>query len=684
MAIFPPAIGSLMKAVLLLTVVLWMGIGLKSAAQTQALPPVLFNEQPTTLQPITLGANTSFYEDKSGDTLPLSVIRQKTFLPFSAKRNERTTQAERSLQATWLRFAIRNTHPTDTLHFYLYPGITELTNVYENNRSLGTTGVYTVPTPDRPYRHFLSIAIPPGQQNTYWIRSVILISTPSPVGATLYTAQAADQKLRVDTVYLPSLLLVMGILIGCLLFMGIYAAYHYVLSRDLAFLYYALYVTGCFLMALAHVDIRFGLAWLYPYLPNSRFPLSIPLIFAFYILFIQHMLAVKTQYPRLARWLTGLFLLLLAQQGITLLEFFQHRPLFASNVYYQYMLIPSAITLLLLLGLIGRSRSPIKTYLLMGSLSLVFISLVPSLINFYFFHVSYLGELFLNYIQFWANLGLVLECICFAFALAYRSRLVELEKNQLQQDNTHQLEVELIRRTQEIEAKNRELEIQHIRQLETAFEQKVAETEMTALRAQMNPHFIFNCLNSIKFFTTQNNGALASDYLTKFSRLIRRVLENSRSQQVTLQNELEALELYLEMESLRFNHKLTYQIHLDPSIDTEFIEIPPLLVQPYVENAIWHGLMHKKEGGTVVVRIGQLAIDTLQVTITDDGIGRQRAAELKSKSATRHKSFGMKVTSERIQLINQLYQSHTQVQVHDLVDRQGKAAGTEVVITIPI
>jgi hypothetical protein len=82
--------------------------------------------------------------------------------------------------------------------------------------------------------------------------------------------------------------------------------------------------------------------------------------------------------------------------------------------------------------------------------------------------------------------------------------------------------------------------------------------------------------------------------------------------------------------------------------------------------------MHKKEGGTVVVRIGQLAIDTLQVTIADDGIGRQRAAELKSKSATRHKSFGMKVTSERIQLINQLYQSHTQVQVHDLVDRQGK------------
>ncbi|RAI77267.1 sensor histidine kinase [Spirosoma telluris] len=161
---------------------------------------------------------------------------------------------------------------------------------------------------------------------------------------------------------------------------------------------------------------------------------------------------------------------------------------------------------------------------------------------------------------------------------------------------TQQLEAQLAQRTQEIQEQSRLLEEQHIRQLELGFEQKLAETEMTALRAQMNPHFIFNCLNSIKLYATENDAAKASDYLTKFSRLIRLVLENSRSERVTLQNELDALQLYLTMEAMRFKAKLNFRIDMAPAIDAEFIEIPPLLLQPYVENAIWHGLMHKESG----------------------------------------------------------------------------------------
>jgi sensor histidine kinase YesM len=138
------------------------------------------------------------------------------------------------------------------------------------------------------------------------------------------------------------------------------------------------------------------------------------------------------------------------------------------------------------------------------------------------------------------------------------------------------------------------------------------------------------------------------------------------------------------MEAMRFNHKLHYQIIVEDEIDVSFTEIPPLLIQPYVENAIWHGLMHKPEGGKVTVQLSQSSADLLLVTITDNGIGRAKAAQLKSKSATRHKSFGMKMTSERIHLINQLYQSQTQVQVHDLVDEGGEPCGTEVVIRIPV
>ncbi len=217
-----------------------------------------------------------------------------------------------------------------------------------------------------------------------------------------------------------------------------------------------------------------------------------------------------------------------------------------------------------------------------------------------------------------------------------------------------------------------------------AYQLKLSQTEMAALRSQMNPHFIFNCLNSIQFFTAQNDAERASDYLAKFSRLIRLVLENSKSERVTLANELETLRLYIEMEAMRFPDKLHYIITVANSIDAESIQIPPLLLQPFVENAIWHGLMHKDDGGNVSVRVEQLQDDRLHVAITDDGVGRQQAAVFKSKSATRNKSFGMKLTAERIDLINKLYHTQTQVQVVDLTDESGRPIGTNVFVEIPI
>jgi LytS/YehU family sensor histidine kinase len=298
--------------------------------------------------------------------------------------------------------------------------------------------------------------------------------------------------------------------------------------------------------------------------------------------------------------------------------------------------------------------------------------------------VSAEAAAFINYPPFFMALGVVIELSCFALALAYRNRLTEQKISSLHATYTQQLEDQLAQRTQEVQAQSQQLEKQHIRQLELGFEQQLAQTEMTALRAQMNPHFIFNCLNSIKLYATENDAGKAADYLTKFSRLIRLVLENSRSERVTLQNELNALQLYLDMEVMRFKDKLSYEIIVNEQIDTEFVEIPPLLLQPYVENAIWHGLMHKLEGGRVVVLVEQAQPDQLQITITDDGIGRAKAVELKSKSAMPNKSFGMKVTSERIALINQVYQTHTRIQIHDLLDSAGQAAGTEVVLEIPV
>jgi tetratricopeptide (TPR) repeat protein len=218
----------------------------------------------------------------------------------------------------------------------------------------------------------------------------------------------------------------------------------------------------------------------------------------------------------------------------------------------------------------------------------------------------------------------------------------------------------------------------------TAVTQKIQTTEIAALRAQMNPHFIFNCLNSIEYFTANNQPDKASEYLSKFSRLIRLVLENSRSEKVSLENEIDTLKLYMDLEAMRFKGKIKYQINKSQSIDIEGIEIPPLLIQPFVENAIWHGLMHTDEGGLITINLDILAENKLKIEIIDNGIGREKAAEYKSKSATKNKSFGMKVTAERIALINQLYKTNTKIEIFDLKNAQSMATGTKVVVEIPI
>jgi LytS/YehU family sensor histidine kinase len=156
---------------------------------------------------------------------------------------------------------------------------------------------------------------------------------------------------------------------------------------------------------------------------------------------------------------------------------------------------------------------------------------------------------------------------------------------------------------------------------------------------------------------------------------VRLVLENSRFEKITVANELETLRLYIELEIMRFKHKVSYSIHVAGNIDTGYIEMPPLLLQPFVENAIWHGLMHKDLGGTVTVDLSQPGEHLLVVEITDDGVGREMAAIYKSKRVVRHKSSALKMTAGRVQ---------TEILVTDLWDDDGKARGTKVTIHVPI
>jgi ligand-binding sensor domain-containing protein len=214
-------------------------------------------------------------------------------------------------------------------------------------------------------------------------------------------------------------------------------------------------------------------------------------------------------------------------------------------------------------------------------------------------------------------------------------------------------------------------------------EMKMAQLEMSALRAQMNPHFIFNCLNSINRFIIVNDNDTASEYLTKFSKLIRQVLDNSRGEKTLLITEIETLTLYIEMESLRFADKFEYEMIVAPELLSDAYLIQPMLIQPYVENAIWHGLMHNKGKGKLSLTFSRKE-DALMVSIQDNGVGREMAKKIKESQLIQRKSHGMKVTAERMSLLSKKLNVTVQAEVFDVYNEEQHIAGTRVVLTLPI
>jgi LytS/YehU family sensor histidine kinase len=214
---------------------------------------------------------------------------------------------------------------------------------------------------------------------------------------------------------------------------------------------------------------------------------------------------------------------------------------------------------------------------------------------------------------------------------------------------------------------------------ESRVQAQIAELENQALRAQMNPHFIFNSLNSIRSLIMLDRKEEGVTYLTKFSRMVREILNHSKEKAIPLEKELELLRIYLDMESLRFHQKFNYQIQIDPNINLYAQKVPPLLIQPFVENSIWHGLMHKDGPAHLIIRLF-LSDGFLFIIIEDNGIGREAAAQIKTnKSMYRKSSEGIKLSKSRIDLVS----VHAEVIVDDLSEG-GYASGTRVTIKLPI
>lgn len=202
---------------------------------------------------------------------------------------------------------------------------------------------------------------------------------------------------------------------------------------------------------------------------------------------------------------------------------------------------------------------------------------------------------------------------------------------------------------------------------------------LKSLRSQMNPHFIFNALNSVNNYIAKNDERSANRFLSEFSVLMRTVLENSEEDFIPFSKELELLKLYVKLEHSRFTEKFDYRIDVDDDIKIDEFEIPPMLIQPYVENAIWHGLRYKKDKGFLNITVNQPSGSLLTITITDDGIGRKKSTELKTQNQRKQKSKGMGNIKKRIGILNEMYSNKVSVSISDLTSDK---IGTKVVVKL--
>lgn len=203
---------------------------------------------------------------------------------------------------------------------------------------------------------------------------------------------------------------------------------------------------------------------------------------------------------------------------------------------------------------------------------------------------------------------------------------------------------------------------------------------LKSLRSQMNPHFIFNALNSVNSFIASSDERTANKYLSDFSFLMRAVLENSEEDFIPLEKEIELLELYTKLEHFRFQDKFDYQIIVNDDVDVSSYQIPPMLLQPYIENAVWHGLRYKEEKGSLNITISKKSHSEITITITDDGIGRERSKALKTDNQKKHNSKGMSNIKKRVSILNNMYKDKVDVFIDDFQTKGD--AGTQVIVTL--
>jgi sensor histidine kinase YesM len=283
--------------------------------------------------------------------------------------------------------------------------------------------------------------------------------------------------------------------------------------------------------------------------------------------------------------------------------------------------------------------------------------------------------------DFYFYAGFLIENICFALGLGHKQKLIVEERNVANEKLTLKLEEnDVLKETISIQFQEK---IDALKK-QIQFKQEIADLRLKALRSQMNPHFIFNSLNSIKLYIINNEKENAVYYLNKFAKLIRKILEASMTKEITLEEELKTSELYMNIENIRFSNQITYTTNVDKNVNTSQIKVPSLILQPFIENALWHGLSSKKGDKKITINVNILSDYFVRISIIDNGIGRSASKKINDKKLTKRKSYGIAITKERLADFSRSYSKDFNIIIEDIIDSKKKILGTKVIIDLPI
>ena len=609
-----------------------------------------------------------------------------------------------SVNAVWLKFTIRNNTTSDTSVALIFPGSVNKAIVYrlegDNVIPVGKTGwviaVLARSVPDEWGR--ADISFKRNTTTTFFIQIPRVGLLICPKAPALVNIPYADMQVYgwVKRVQRPGLLwshfftgiFFMFFLFGCIKYL--------IIGKDRAYLYYALLGLSNALLSVAQAEYP---PLELPFFENLRgielFNLINGISILMQGLFILEILQLRNKYPRVTIALKlYLYLQLIIAVSFTAVWIAHIPNRFFTTIYpyHQFLLLLVMCTWVAYLATI---RKGFYRYIFWGALT-IFIAFtvyfLVQLFDLYNLLPAWLGEDRRGSVNHFMQMALVID-MCFYFAgLAYRDRQVEndrsvfqqqlitqLEANKtLQEKFTSQLELQVAEKTTELIEQRKAVETQKEAKLVAEFERRFSESELKALRSQMNPHFVFNILNTIESYSLENNKEAVSHMIQKFSKLTRLVLENSMSQLVPFENDWKSLQLYIELEQMRYADKFLVQYNVQAEIQDENYLIPPMIIQPFVENAIIHGLRNKAGDNGVLDLSASLQNGYIVVQVKDNGIGRKKSAELKINSPIHKKSLGIKVTQDRISIFNNLiHDKKAKVDIQDLIE------GTRVLISLP-